>query len=43
LRFHSTTTGLSREITQGALSTLDVFVNSSDLVFYEVDEIGQGD
>lgn len=43
LHFHSTTTGLSREISQGALSTLDVIVNSSDLVFYEVDEIGQGD
>ncbi|MEO6596344.1 MAG: hypothetical protein ABIP94_16465 [Planctomycetota bacterium] len=43
LFFYSPSTGLSREITQGALSTLTVAVNSSDLVFYEVGSSGQAD
>ncbi len=43
LFFYNPTTGVAREINQGALSTLTVGVNSSDLVFYEVGVNGQAD
>jgi len=41
--FYNPTTGVSREIAQGALSTVTVAVNSDDLVFYEVGVSNQGD
>lgn len=40
---HSPMTGVSREINQGAGSTLTVAVNVNDLVFYEVSDGGQSD
>ncbi len=43
LYYHNPTSGLAREIAQGALSTLDVLVDDDDMVFYEVGEGGQGD
>ncbi|MCB9886424.1 MAG: hypothetical protein H6838_13090, partial [Planctomycetes bacterium] len=43
LYFHNPTSGLAREIAQGALSTLDVLVDSDDMVFYEIGVNGQGD
>jgi hypothetical protein len=43
LFFHNPRTGVSREIAEGASSTVTVAVNVDDLVFYEVSDGGQSD
>lgn len=41
--YYNPSTGVTRELDQGALSTVTVAVNSSDLIFYEVGTSGQAD